>query len=193
MGGHRSTYTLDADQVENLWRAFHFSELIGLPLQSPATIVWSKTRHGHGDVPQAFIRFKERTHHWLARLGVPWAAVFAHENGQRHGLHTHLLLHLPGLLHEPFAAEFFGWVGGKRKAAVQMGNSSGNGPRGWLRYISKAINPDDHDCRIVAKQYGIVPSEAGQGWLNFKRAGTTENIGWAARARHDLRNLSKAA
>ena len=62
MGGHRSTFNLDAVQVENLWRAFHFSELIGLPLQTTATIVWSKTRHGHGDVPRAFIRSKECTH-----------------------------------------------------------------------------------------------------------------------------------
>ena len=73
MGGHRSTYTLDADQVQNLFRAFRFAETLGLDLQTPATIAWSHTRVKPDDIPRGFVAYKERASKWLGRRDVPWA------------------------------------------------------------------------------------------------------------------------
>lgn len=193
MGGHRSTYTLDADQVQNLFRAFRFAETLGLDLQTPATIAWSHTRVKPDDIPRGFVAYKERASKWLGRRDVPWTGIFVHENGAVFGLHSHLLIHVPEHLQDPFAAMSQHWANAKRKSATQLRPSSGNGPLGWLHYMAKGINPTDHDCRIVAEQFRINPSENGRGWVSFKRSGTTENIGWAARAKHDFCNLSKAA
>jgi hypothetical protein len=193
MGGQRSTQFMDVNQVHNAFRAFGFSDLIDLPLQTPVTVVWSQTRNRPDTVDGAFIRYKERAQKWLGRRGTPLTAVYVHENGLLHGLHTHMLVHVPSDLQEDFAARSLVWADAKRKTAVQLRTSRGDGPRGWLRYICKGINDTDHDSRIVAEQYGIIPDNKGQGWVPFKRAGVTENIGWTARAKHDLRFLPTAA
>lgn len=190
----RSTKSIVLRQADNMMGALRFAREIGTPLNSHLTIHWGGTGAGddpHGDI---FAKFRNLFDKRLQRLGVRGGltAIWVRERqpNKRTGylselVHNHMLFHLPSKYdHNPYRNEII-------KVIEQLVELVGNGI-----YDDRTIAltfPDHPDgiyllkggTSTVRKLHNVPKlwcSLRGEGVIEGKRCGTTQNIGPANRA-----------
>lgn len=183
-------------KVSNLHQAAFHAMTVGLPLNRFVTIHWE--RGGLTDrFHRATGRFLKLAQDWLRVRGHQTAFVWVRENGDRVGEHVHILLHVPPPLARDFSHRQRGWlkacgVERYRKGVIRsksvgrnyrhalVGVQAGECYAGQLArvlgYILKTTDPETR--RRLGIKYGARASR-----MEDKRAGTSQNLGRAARER----------
>lgn len=184
---HRLTDGLSLSQVENVASAARFAGRIGLPLNRHVTIRLESAGIADVDCTRAIGRFLTLFRDWLRKQGLPTAYVWVRERGPLIGSHVHILLHLPARV---------SLRGGRSRRWIE--NATGK------KYVpgticTRRIAPAAYDQNLaVLIGYllkGAMPEVANAlslgrrkrgGLISGKRAGWSQNIGSAARARMRL-------
>jgi hypothetical protein len=159
-----------------------------------------------GGVQVAFTRFLKCFRSWLADRKLPQAWLYSHEVGRKHGVHTHLQVHLPangqGPAPQSHRTDFRVWVrrwarhvaGGPAPHSTYVKDDGGrlNLDRHWLNfaYLMKGYDrnavirsawcsPDGMDVMLG----DLIPFEwKDPGPLTMKRVGFSRSLGPARRA-----------
>ena len=158
-----------------------FAGEIGLPLRQFVTIYWYATDTGKLTA-ETFRQAMKRLVQWVRDQGAETAYVYVHENpmGQWGDVipNTHFLIHRPQKISR---AAFTAAIERSFKAhdggALVQPRTIGGRPDHRLQYMGKAAR--QKDCRTKKGDR----KRGGQGTINFKRSGASQNIGKTARAR----------
>lgn len=143
---------LAIDQLENIWAAFGHSVRLGLLPNETLDIHFDR---GELLDPQRWARpclqaFLKSARQWIERKGYQTAYVWVLENrgdGDGHGIHAHVLVHVPPALATRFHQLKARWARGagldmsrggviKRKPVPTL-----KAAKGKLRYMSKDLDP----------------------------------------------------
>lgn len=104
------SWFLTEQDFASLYAAADFASAFELWFDTTVSISWrlmgAKTPK---EVASAFEAFTKCLRDWLERRCLPTAWVYAHECGRRVGLHTHMILYLPGEA-SPYRKEFRAWA-----------------------------------------------------------------------------------
>ncbi len=172
-----------------------FAKAKGRPLNAMLTITWRETPLFSEDKwSRLQTRLMDKLTRHLRRHGVETAFVWARERVTGIGAHTHVLLHLgtaPKAMKRvvlDYLRQAFGFS--RDGVHISMGDFGANTPEsqaGLLLYVTKGI---DHAAfRYVSmagdtENFGValgIRHRGQQGIIEIKRAGTSQNIGAAAR------------
>lgn len=195
---------LDRAQVAELANAAAYAASIGCPFNAQITVRWGLLPgFVDDDLPSRQTKFLDRASRWLRRHGVVLHAVWTRERARGVGLHTGIALHMPSRrLAQALCAYLERSLGfrsrfGHRGVWLTCGARSQAAWAGSLRYLLKGL---DHRAFIyVGTQTANLGVELGidhrgqQGFVPFKRVGTTQNIGSAARKRAGWRDVRDVA
>jgi len=182
-------------QVQNLTNAVLFSDRQGQQLISGMTVLWS---HLPGfksvELPRLQTRLFKRITQWAERNGFELCAVWVRENGKQKKEHLHVIWNVPvnllGDLERFILADMRFSKGGvemSRGGYGRFGMRTQKMRLGKLRYMLKAY--DHRHFRYYLRESQNTGEILGiqhrgtDGALDCKRAGTTQNIGPAARKR----------
>ena len=124
--------------------------------------------------PQKFVlNYLEHTRKWLKRRGLPVAYLYTLENGKIHGIHVHVLLHIPTGKQVEYKQAMANWLPFKVARpnvvfkSIQYPLYGDLSPLhsvyGTLRYMSKAINPTTrlngikpiYQGKIMGRRWGM--------------------------------------
>jgi hypothetical protein len=141
---------------------------------------------GFTDDQTRLARCQQRLSKWCLRRGFPLAWIWVREIGKRGGRNTHILMHVPPWLMEDdaFRTSFEAELEASLRPEGEPTHEKAflvkpaDRPLGKLRYMLKGLSRPD------AKRLGI-PRTRFEGEIIGKRVGCTENIGAAARKRHN--------
>lgn len=183
-------------KVSNLHQAAFHAMMVGLPLNRFVTIHWER-----GGLTDRFHvatgRFLKLAQDWLRVRGHQTAFVWVRENGEPAGEHVHILLHVPPAMARDFSHRQRGWlkacgVGRYRKGVIRsksvgrsyrhavVGVQAGECYAGQLaRVLGYILKTADAETR---RRLGIKYVESSSR-MEGKRAGTSQNLGRAARER----------
>lgn len=195
---------LDRSQVAELANAAAFAASLGVPFNAMLTVRWGLLPgFVDDDLPRLQTILLDRAARWLGRDGVVLHAVWTRERARGVGLHTGIAMHLPSRrLAQALCAYLERSMGfvtryGHRAVWLTWGARSHAAWAGSLRYLLKGL---DHRAFIyVGTQTANLGVELGidhrgqQGFVPIKRAGTTQNIGRAARKRAGWRDVRDVA
>lgn len=145
-----TTHISDA-QFTKLYRAVEFANRIGLVLNAWLTISWQYAGEvRHDCIGRLTGLFTERLRKHCHENGLPCAYIYVHENSDKHGLHTHFLLHMPKAREEPFDKWTRGCLGRLARPILVPKNALKLEVRKdtavenqwfWFRYAMKGIVP----------------------------------------------------
>jgi hypothetical protein len=167
-------------QVDALFDADAFAARIGCPLVTFVTIRWARTSKGQADIPAGWFALLKATNAWAKRQGVSLAYAYVHENPDRlgGGFNSHLLVSVRPPQRDAFADFVARHLGGETDAVrVEARCQPGHKDR-RLHYMTKGTD------RATAQKYGLITGNGwdfAQGVVEFKRCGTSANIGPAVR------------
>jgi len=182
----RGSQLISVQQATNIIEAVDFAKLIGLPLVAHLTIHWSGTIAFDDHDGTRFAKLREGLAKVLLRRGITPAWVWCREcKAHTDIVHSHLLFHLPVKYRSsPRLAEM-------RAHLERLVNRHGEGILGEFA-VSLVIWPDPDGLYLIKgggrKVWAQFPRirrdwRTSQGIIHGKRAGTTQNIGPAARRR----------
>jgi hypothetical protein len=155
------TDSLSEHDFAALHAATEFAAAFELWFDTTITISWRLMGpEVEGDVPTYFAVFLKCLRDWLAQRQLPVAWIYTHENSSKIGLHTHLILYLPGDLfddiHCAYRSDFRAWA--KGWAARQVGRPTPRalrvrGPQKetpWLHWLTFSYLVKGYDpCAVV--------------------------------------------
>lgn len=191
----KPTKRINTRQARNMMDGLAFAREIGTSLNAHLIIHWGGT--GKGDDPDGslFAHFRHILDKRLKRQGIPGGltAIWVRERHRNRNtrpisevVHSHLLLHLPSHFERSPYREVF------LQAVEELVNLVGDG--NLDDRTLKLTFPDNPDgkyflkgaTRAVWDRYNLPDkwrSKRGEGVIDGKRCGTTQNIGPAARSR----------
>jgi hypothetical protein len=177
-------------QVEELIEADVFARRHSLSLVTFGTIRWGRTKRGEEDVPARWTAFWKGLGSWAKREGIELAYLYTHENPERvdGGLNSHFLTSVPAALRPAFDKRAGQLLDGNEGSVLIEARCQPRRADTRLRYMLKGTD------RPTAIKYRLIEPQKGwdyaQGLISHKRAGTSANIGKAARAScsRDARN-----
>ena len=106
-GSKRTTVSLSTVQVRLIQNAVNHADRIGLPLNRMITVDW--TLAGLTNPQASRQHLLGLIYDWMRSRGHASAHVWVMENGPRHGLHSHILMHVPTSLRKDFNRLFRSW------------------------------------------------------------------------------------
>lgn len=181
----RVSTALSQYQAEGLLKAMAVAELRGWPLNRHWTVDYELAgiADSHG---AAFVgKLLAVCGRYARAKGVPFAAVWVREKGQRNGAHVHIALHFPaGMRLGHLTRKWIKQAGGQyqqgnskvRSIGGSLKSGDGGGAHYWANlealgnYLTKGSAPD------VATELGLNLTKSG-GAIIGKRWGRTENLG----------------
>lgn len=197
-------HALDRAHVVELANAAAFAASLGVPFNAMLTVRWTLLPgFVDDDLPRLQAMLTDRTTRWLRRHGLVLHAVWTRERARGVGLHTGFALHLPSRRLAKALCGYLERSMGFRKRYGHCGvwlTWGGRSHAAWagsLRYLLKGL--DHRSFFYVGTETANLGVELGidhrgqQGFVPVKRAGTTQNIGRAARKRagwRDVRDLA---
>ncbi len=187
----RLTTSLTAANVCLIKRGVHHSQRIGLPVNRMMTVDWDLG--GVADAQVARERLLKLIYDWIRCRGHETAWVWVMEHGRKHGMHSHILIHVPPTLKKELNRRMRGWrkaaglswkkgvmnsrpIGYSERAALLQGIEGGVYQVNLVRtcqYITKAADA------AARRLYGIT-SFRQYSVVEGKRCGTSRNVGAAA-------------
>jgi len=142
-------------EFASAYAAAEFALEFEMPMDTSVTVVWSMFGITNtAEVQAAFMSFRKCMRDWLQRRAIPIAHVFAHEHGPIVGLHTHIILYLPGTF---YRAEFRRWVQAwvQRFAGRHVPRAARvTGPKtetNWLHWLNFCYLQKQHDRACVVQ------------------------------------------
>jgi hypothetical protein len=181
-GASRTTHAIKQVSIARVLNGVNFAQRQSLPLNTAVTINLWQTHCPEGQESAAFARLRDtrftpfirREQKKIGSPGVPPTYVWTLENVG--GVHCHWLLHIPRHRFALFAEKLPLWIeavtgGITDKSCIHI--QEAHNPVGKAKYILKGADP------FWATTYNI--DAIDQGPVIGKRAGTSENIGKAAR------------
>lgn len=103
--GPPSSRCVGTAEFAEIYAACAFAEQFGMPLDTSVTVAWSLFGYkSDAEVQAGFDSLIKGIRGWLGERDLPCAYIYAHERGERIGLHTHMLIYVPGLLQGERAA-----------------------------------------------------------------------------------------
>lgn len=204
-GGRRNTAdrtseSLNAQQVANIFEGATHAAAIGLPLNRHITIHWEQAGLPDSGASKATGRYLRNASEWIARRGGQTAYVWVRENGLKKGSHVHILIHVPARL--SFASAQRRWLSAmtgspyrprtvRTRVVGRTSTDPENSPEVYasnlanvLSYLVKGASDE------VAEELRLERQQTG-GLVIGKRAGTSENIGRSARRNKIGRNIQR--
>lgn len=193
-GPDRHRY-LSLAQVGNLTNAFAFADSRGRALSVQITVAWDLLPGFEPDAWSAHqTRLLKAMAAWLRCQGIEPTWVWTREVSSQLWCHTHIQLHIPRDCTKQLAAKLVKHLGtafgflrdGIREELGDFGMWTAAMRAGGLRYLLKGICHADFrylsptETENVGQALGV-EHRGTQGTVPIKRAGTTENIGKAAR------------
>jgi hypothetical protein len=193
----RYSDALTVKQTAEIVAAAQFAARIGLPLNRHLTIHWEAAGVPDCRAAAATAAFLTLARDWLRKRGAALAWAWTRENGDGKGSHVHILLHCRPELARAFAGMQRRWlrrvtgkpyrariirtarIGGTLTAAQTAPAVYAENLAAVVAYLLKGASP------AAAREVGLERLEAG-GRVIGKRAGTSQNIGRAARERASL-------
>jgi hypothetical protein len=158
---------LKPNQIQNLSAADAFARWQGRPLNTFVTIHFLETVNAKRGFEQAIDRLSK----WHMRWGGEWSAIHVWEAVG--GLHVHLACHCPqnsSAVHNAMQAAFSGH---------DVHITARKAGQGMMAYLCKGTDVVTH-----SKLHGPRHIKArAQGFILWKRCGTTQNLGKAARVK----------
>lgn len=199
------TRALTLEQVRALVNALTFARYTGRPLNAMLTIAWQQSGlFTEADWAHLQTALVDRTVRHLQRRGIQTAFVWTRERVHGRGAHTHLLAYLgsqpariaPELV-DYLTSKFQFEQGGLRPDMGDYGAHTPVMQAGLLRYVLKGY---DHRAFIYAATETVnigaalgIDHRGQQGIIDIKRAGTSQNIGAAARKRAEWAEIRDIA
>ncbi|MFP5328728.1 MAG: hypothetical protein ACLGHC_01125 [Alphaproteobacteria bacterium] len=195
----RTNDSLSLNQATNILEAAQFAAAAGMPFNRHLTIHWQQAGIPDERAAWATGRFLKLAGDWIAKRDSEntrrergrFAWAWVRENGERKGSHVHILLHLPAgtriggmqrrwlrsITGKPYSASAIktARIGGTAGAAQSAPAAYRANLAAVVGYVLKGASPS------AARKLELDRLEAG-GRIIGKRAATSQNIGWAARA-----------
>jgi hypothetical protein len=177
-----SSRYLAKNAARNIWDAAELGEFLGCPLTHHADISWPFAMGpGDGEWRKRFMKLRELSRKWLEHRGAVYADSWTVERASNGaGVHTHCALHVPTELAREFEGYLRHLLGSSDRRVLCFGKLWNRD--GYLSYILKGVEPSGYDEFQVLKKH-----RSQQGIVVGKRAGTSRNIGAAARRRLEKR------
>jgi hypothetical protein len=189
----RLSHALALEQARAVMAAAQAARLIGLPFNRHVTIHWAAAGVADGEAASAGGRFLALVRDWLRKRQAATSWAWVRENGDGKGSHVHILIHVP------LSVSWDAWrlrrwlvrvsgspyrsgvirtqrIGGRANAASAAPEVYEANLAAVVAYLVKGTSRD------AAEALGLERQEAG-GPIIGKRAGWSENVGRAARAR----------
>lgn len=171
--------------------AANFAERIGLAFNRHWTVHYEIAGIAEHDSAAFVGRLLALVRKWVRRAGGNMAALWARENGDGKGGHVHILLHLPsGMTLRNLTLRWIKAAGGnpvRRVSRVRtIGGLLTNAKVGGARYRANADAVLAYLVKAASAETGhalALPRHGEGGPIIGKRAGWTQNIGQAARAK----------
>lgn len=183
--GRRRSATLPLEAGANLLDAWRFAEHLDQRPNYFLTVHLAKL-DGGGDPIHREARWRERMSKWLRERSRAPTWLWWREHGHLAGEHFHMLLHLPAELADEFETMArFAWVGDGEPEAIDL--RPANGDEAMIGYALKDMTRRDWRALDLSQRlwsHYRKLAKASTKPIDGKRAGTTENIGLAARARY---------
>ena len=187
-----------------MMEGLQFAREAGIPLTAHLVIHWGGTMAGDDPEGKVFAHFRELFNKRLQRLGVPDGLVAiwvreCHRNKHTSDLseieHAHMLFHLPAKFQrrpyrdeiETVIGELVDFVGRGDMHDLTTKLTFPRIPDG--KYFLKGASQRIWDMYRIPSKWR---SHRGEGLIQAKRCGTTQNIGRTARARHEAATESKS-
>ena len=204
--GRATSLHLSIEQLENIWAAFGFACKIGLRPNATFDIHFDKgdlhdpLKHG----PACLKAFLKSARQWVERKGSETCFIWAIENrgdALGHGVHAHVIMHIPPELNRRFHELRKGWAA---RAGLNMMRSgvvnyeplpTFKSAKGKLQYISKDLDPrwwplfKDVTGRVHLDDRGKPSDQPVMG----KKCGVSRNIDAKARSASQAEQLPDAA
>ncbi|MBN8819303.1 MAG: hypothetical protein J0I80_11380 [Sphingomonas sp.] len=190
-GSKRTTVSLSTAQVRLIQNAVDHADRIGLPLNRMITVDW--TLAGITDPQASRQHLLGLIYDWMRSRGHASAHVWVMENGPRHGVHSHVLMHVPPSLRKDFNRLFRSWrkqvgipwkryvvhsrhVGLTANAAFAKGDRASylHNAHAATAYILKAASASARRSAGLSGRYAQFSEVVG------KRCGTSRNLGESA-------------
>jgi hypothetical protein len=180
--GRRTSVHLPTTAARNVWDAAELAEFLGCPLTHHADISWPFAMGpGDGEWRERFMKLRELSRKWLEHRGSAYADSWTVERASNGaGVHTHCALHVPTELAREFEGYLRHLLGSRDRRVLCFGKLWNRD--GYLSYILKGVEPSGYEEFQVLKKH-----RSQQGIVVGKRAGTSRNIGAAARRRLEKR------
>lgn len=186
----RTSDCLTARQVELLLEGAVFAWRIGLPLNRHLTVHWEQGGVPDCEGASATGAFLKSLGDSIRKAGGDFAAIWARENGDGKGSHSHILAHVPaghlGMVKRLQRRWVSKATGQPYRARALRGRAIAGAREGVdryhanlevvVRYVLKGANVEAARCHMLTKL------EPG-GTVIGKRCGTTQNIGRKASAK----------
>lgn len=187
----RITTSLSEAQTRLIVNAVRHADRIRLPLNRMMTVDW--TLAGIDDPHAGRQHLLRMIYDWMRTRSCASAYVWVMENGPRHGLHSHILIHVPPHLRKDFNRRLRGWrtqVGIPWKRGIVHSRHIGHtanaafaqGERpSYLANIGRAVAYVLKAATATARRtcgVRLAPTQFTP--VDGKRCGTSRNIGEAA-------------
>jgi len=215
MPNHRKTsFHLTDDQARNQLGAHGHAKALGVPLNTWVTFLLAE-RYKRLTPQKCVRKLTKNYSDFARHNGFEPAWTSVLENGEVKGVHAHLCFHVPDGLGSKFSTACKRWAKSlvpdykargkgeltlktKRVAKQALRCAAPNGStyvethydtKNILAYCLKGLAPDSElthllsDTSLTAKRGNWKPEY--QGAIEGLRCRVSDNIGWAARARHD--------
>ncbi len=171
--------------------AANFAERIGLAFNRHWTVHYQMAGIAEHDGAAFVARLLALARKHVRRAGGELAALWARENGDGKGGHVHFLLHMPsGMTLRNRTLRWIKAAGGQPRRRVSrvrtIGGTLRNAKDGGAGYRANADAALAYLVKGASEETGrllALPRSGEGGPIIGKRAGWTENIGRAARAR----------
>ncbi|WP_298018579.1 hypothetical protein [uncultured Parasphingopyxis sp.] len=183
----RQSQSIKSSTADNLRQAARFASSIGLPLNRHMTINLEALGVADHRATEAISSFMKSFREWLKRQGHNTASIWARERSSHTGSHLHLLFHLPpgAQLRKRHLAILKRITGRRYKTGCVLTRSvrGASGAQGWELYLSNIERVVEYALKGEMKDRAGAFSRprSPQGVIIGKRAGTSQNIGQAAR------------
>ena len=188
----RESWGLKSEQIENVTAAARHALCLGLPLTRFITLHWKAGGVTLERMVLATGHLLEMATKWLVRQGSATAWIYVHENGEEEGWHGHILLHLPAELALLFVRRQRSWIAriceGKYTKGTMRGRIVGSRlgiehshPELYLHNLDRCVGYIIKQTSLATARQNGLTRTVQPGLVIGKRAGTSQNIGSAAR------------
>jgi hypothetical protein len=100
-------------EFAGIYAAAAFAYDFGLWLDTMVTLNWRLLGYADEEVQAGHLAFTKCLRDWLSQRGLPAAYIYSHENAAKHGVHTHIAVHVPSwstMLPDEFRHWARGWA-----------------------------------------------------------------------------------
>lgn len=183
----RRSQSIKSSTADNLRQAARFASSVGLPLNRHMTINLEALGVADRQATEAISSFMKSLREWLKRQGHVTACIWVRERSSHTGSHLHLLFHLPpGVqLRKRHLAILKRITGRRYKTGCVLTRSvrGASSAQGWELYLSNIERVVEYALKgeMKGRAGAFGQPRSPQGVIIGKRAGTSQNIGQAAR------------